>query len=198
MAEAINIRGPFAATEKSNTVIHSELSMLIRDCLNESRSAQKKLYDLYAPAAYGIIKRYLYNNDNLAQEILNDSFYKILTKLDQYTFQGAFEGWIRRIVINTITDHLRKNIKEEQPHKEVQPDDAYVHSDSLEKISHKELLNIIQTIPDTQRTVFNLFVFENYSHKEIGSILGINENNSRWHLNDARKRLKEKVNLILK
>lgn len=172
--------------------------MLIKDCIAQSRSAQKKLYDIYAPAAYGVIKRYLYKDETLAQEILNDSFYKVLTKLDQYTFQGAFEGWIRRIVINTITDHLRKNIKEDQPHKEVQPEDAYVQSDSLEKITHKELMGVIQTIPDTQRTVFNLFVFENYSHKEIGDILGINENNSRWHLNDARKRLKEKLNLILK
>jgi RNA polymerase sigma-70 factor (ECF subfamily) len=159
----------------------------------ESRSAQKKLYDLYAPAAYGIIKRYLYNNDNLAQEILNDSFYKILTKLDQYNFQGAFEGWIRRIVVNTLTDHLRKHIKPDQMHKEVQPEDAYINSDSVEKLSHKELLQLVHTLPDTQRTVFNLFVFENYSHREIGSILNINETNSRWHLNDARRRLKEKL-----
>lgn len=198
MAEVINIHAPFRVTERSTTAVHSELSVLIKDCIAQSRSAQKKLYDIYAPAAYGVIKRYLYKDETLAQEILNDSFYKVLTKLDQYTFQGAFEGWIRRIVINTITDHLRKNIKEDQPHKEVQPEDAYVQSDSLEKITHKELLGVIQTIPDTQRTVFNLFVFENYSHKEIGEILGINENNSRWHLNDARKRLKEKLNLILK
>jgi len=184
------------AAERTTTV-QSELSILIRDCINQSKSAQKKLYDIYAPAAYGVIKRYLYGNESLAQEILNDSFYKILTKLDQYNFQGAFEGWIRRIVVNTITDNLRKNIKDDQPHKEVQPEDAYIQSDSLSKISHKELLQVVQTIPETQRTVFNLFVFENYSHREIGKILGINENNSRWHLNDARKRLKEKLTNIL-
>lgn len=198
MSETINIRSSFAATDRSTMVVHSELSMLIRDCIAQSRSAQKKLYDIYAPAAYGVIKRYLNNNEPLAQEILNDSFYKVLTKLEQYTFQGAFEGWIRRIVVNTITDHVRKNIKEDHPHKEVQPEDAYVVSDSVEKISHKELMKIVQALPDTQRTVFNLFVFENYSHKEIGNILNINENNSRWHLNDARKRLKEKLNFILK
>jgi RNA polymerase sigma-70 factor (ECF subfamily) len=184
------------AAERSAGV-QSELSMLIRDCLDQSRSAQKKLYDLYAPGAYGVIRRYLYNNEPLAQEILNDAFYKVLTKLEQYNFQGAFEGWIRRIVVNTITDHMRKNIKDDQPHKEVQPEDAYVQSDSVARLSHKELLKVIQTIPETQRTVFNLFVFENYSHKEIGNILGINENNSRWHLNDARKRLKEKITNIL-
>jgi len=197
LSETINIRNHFTTAERSTTtIVHSELSMLIRDCLQQSRSAQKKLYDQYAPAAYGIIKRYLYNNESLAQEILNDSFFKVLTKLEQYNFQGPFEGWIRRIVVNTITDNLRKNIKEDQPHKEVQPEDAYVSSESVEKIAHKELLKMVQSLPDTQRIVFNLFVFENYAHKEIAAILNINENNSRWHLNDARKRLKEKINFI--
>jgi RNA polymerase sigma factor (sigma-70 family) len=177
---------------------HSELSMLIRDCIAESQSAQKKLYDLYAPAAFGIIKRYMYDNEAAAEELLNDAFYKVLTRLGQYKFNGVFEGWIRRIVVNTATDYLRKNIKDEQLHKEVQPEDAYVPSESVEKISHKELLKVIQTLPDGQRTVFNLFVFENYSHKEIATILNINENNSRWYLNDARKRLREKINFMMK
>jgi RNA polymerase sigma factor (sigma-70 family) len=170
--------------------------MLIRDCIAEIPSAQQKLYDTYAPAAYGVIKRYMYNNEAMAQEILNDSFFKVLTKLDTYNFQGVFEGWIRRIVVNTVTDYLRKSMKVEQ-HKEVQPEDAFVASDSVEKISHKELLKMVQELPDGQRAVFNLYVFENYSHKEIATILNINENNSRWHLNDARRRLKEKINFMM-
>ncbi len=196
MSQAININSQIGTLERSETS-HNELSILIRDCIAESPSAQKRLYDLYAPAAYGVIKRYMYNDDFAAQEILNDSFYKILTKLKQYTFQGAFEGWIRRIVVNTVTDHLRKNIKDNQQHKEVQEQDAYINSESVENISHKELLNIIQTIPDAQRTVFNLYVFENYSHKEIATLLNLTESNSRWYLNDARRRLKEKINFIL-
>jgi len=193
LAEVLNISSKNSVVEKSFTS-HNELSILIRDCIAKSPSAQKKLYDLFAPAAYGVIKRYLYHDEFAAQEVLNDSFYKILTKLDQYSFQGAFEGWIRRIVVNTVTDHLRKNIKAES-NKEVQEDDAYIGSDSVEKISHKELLNIIQSIPDTQRVVFNLYVFENYSHKEIAALLNLTETNSRWYLNDARRRLKEKINL---
>ena len=122
---------------------------------------------------------------------------KILTKLDQYSFQGVFEGWIRRIVVNTVTDYLRKNIKDAKSNKEVQEDDAFINSESVEKISHKELLNVIQTIPDAQRVVFNLYVFENYSHKEIATLLNLTESNSRWYLNDARRRLKEKLNFIL-
>ncbi len=69
---------------------------------------------------------------------------------------------------------------------------------SVEDLSHKELLKIVATLPDAQREVFNLFVFENYSHKEIAEILNINQNNCRWHLNDARRRLKEKINALIK
>jgi len=198
LSELINIYNSQTPASEQRVAGHSELSLLIRDCIAESKSAQKKLYDLYAPAAYGVIKRYMSHNEAAAEELLNDAFYKVLTRLKQYSFNGAFEGWIRRIVINTATDYLRKNIKDEQAHKEVQAEDAYVASESVEKISHKELLQIIQTLPDGQRTVFNLFVFENYSHKEIANILDINENNSRWYLNDARRRLKEKLNFMMK
>ena len=174
-----------------------ELNMLIRDCIAKSRSAQKRLYDLYAPEAYGIIKRLIYNNDSLADEILNEAFFKIFRDLEKYAFQGAFEGWIRRIVINTTADHLRKKIKAE-PLREVQPEDAYINNESVENISHKEILKIIATLPDTQRNVFNLFVFEDCSHKEISEILNISQNNCRWYLNDARRRLKEKIMLTTK
>ncbi len=195
LSESIHIGTHYSLTGQSSQV-QDELATLIRECTSGSRSAQKRLYDKYSPAVWGTIKRYVYNNDQVAQEILNDCFLKIFTKLGQYSFQGAFEGWIRKLVVNTITDTLRKNIHPEQ-HKEMQPEDVFINSESVEKISHKELLKVIDSIPDTHRLVFNLFVFENYSHKEIASLLNINENNSRWHLNDARRRLKEKlINLM--
>ena len=155
--------------------------------------AQKKLYDQYAPFIYGIIKRYVYNGGQ-ADEILNDSFYKILTGLHGYAFKGSFEGWMRRIVNNTITDNFRKNIKKEPAYKvDIETTDVHVDGEVAGRMGYKELLKLIHQLPDTQRAVFNLFVFEQYSHKEIADHLGINENNSRWHLNDARKRLKEKI-----
>lgn len=196
MSGAKNINNQLTASEKS--LSGDELHSLIRDCIAKSRSAQKKLYDLYAPGAYGIIKRYIYNNDSSAQEILNDSFFKIFTKLDQYSFSGVFEGWIRRIVVNTLVDHIRQNVKYDRLHKEIQPEDASVSSEPIEKMSYKELLGVVHTLPEAQRSVFNFFVFENLSHKEIGAALNINENNSRWYLNDARRRLKEKLNIIMK
>lgn len=89
-------------------------------------------------------------------------------------------------------------MKDTQLHKEIQPEDIFVNGTSVENISYKELLVLIQTLPDPQRAVFNLFVFEDYSHKEIAVMLNIKENNSRWHLNDARRRLKEKIDFIIK
>ena len=175
-----------------------DLAMLIRECMNHSRSAQKKLYEQFAPAAYGIIKRYLFSHEEAAQEILNDAFFKILTKLDQYSFQGSFEGWVRRIVVNTVTDYLRKNVKDVPPVKEVQEHDAHTNSGSVEVMTQKEMLQVIQTLPAVHLAVFNLFVFEQYPHKEIAALLGISENNSRWYLNNARRRLKEKINAFIK
>ena len=169
---------------------------LIKECIAQKRASQKKLYDQYAPLLYGIIKRYTYN-DGQADEILNDAFFKILTRLHGYSFKGSFEGWMRRIVINTITDNFRKYIKKEPAYKvEIETTDVQVEGDIIGRLGYKELLALIHQLPDTQRTVFNLFVFEQLSHKEISEILGINENNSRWHLNDARRRLKEKVTLM--
>ncbi len=173
-----------------------ELKVLIGQCIAHSRSAQKKLYDLYAPDAYGIIKRLIYNDEPRAKEILNTAFYKVFKDLEKFAFQGAFEGWIRKIVVHTVADHMRQKIKA-APQREVLPEDAYIDSESVENLSHKELLKIVATLPDAQREVFNLFVFENYSHKEIAKLLNINQNNCRWHLNDARRRLKEKINALV-
>jgi len=108
LPKIVNVSTHFPASEKSSTRV-DELNILIGDCIAHSRSAQKKLYDLYAPEVYGIIKKYVYNNDSVAKEILNDSFFKIFRDLGQYSFQGAFEGWIRRIVVNEALTYLRRN-----------------------------------------------------------------------------------------
>ena len=174
-------------------VREDELTRLIRECIAGTPSAQKRLYERFSPMVYGIIKRYLYKEEHAAQELLNDSFIKVFAKLEQYSFQGAFEGWIRRITVHTVTDYLRKKIRDDRQIVEIQAESVFVASEGLEQVSFKELLALVHGLPDTQRTVFNLFVFENYSHKEIAELLGLKENNCRWHLNDARNKLKDKL-----
>lgn len=187
----------YAAAEDSLSK-NDELRALIGDCIAQSRTAQKKLYDKYSPAAYGIIRRYMYPDESAAQEILNDAFFKIFTKLSQYSFQGAFEGWIRKVVVNTIADYVKRNVKVKVSGNELKQDDVPVKNDTVSGMSYKELLKLVHELPDVQRIVFNLFVFEDYSHRDIATILKINENNSRWFLNDARNRLKQRLNTLMK
>lgn len=192
MTDQDNILG-YTSPDKSMPE-HDALHALVKACISQNRAAQKELYVKYSPLVYGIIRRYEYDQ-HIGQEILSDAFMKIFTKLHLYSFKGAFEGWIRKIVVNTITDHARKNIKHNQHIKhDVQLENMVVSENVADRLTYKELLKLVYELPGTQRTVFNLFVFESFSHKDISEHLGITENNSRWHLNDARRRLKEKIN----
>lgn len=195
----LNIRAPLAEYLNIPADSHreqDEVYALIRACIAQDRKAQRAMYERYSPVIYGIIKRYEYNDES-AMEILNDSFLKIFMKLSQFSFQGAFEGWMRKIAVNTITDHIRKNIKEREVIKSDGKEyDGHVEGNIVEGMAYKELLKVVHTLPDMQRAVFNMYVFENYMHKEISEALNINENNCRWYLNDARKRLKEKINAL--
>lgn len=169
------------------------LDALLAACINNDRIAQRKLYDTYASMVYGIIRRYT-SDEATAQDIQSEAFYRIFKRLEQYRFEGAFEGWMRRIAVHAVADHFRKHKPENIPLTEATGDiPAYNDSGGISGLAYKELLALIHELPTTQRTVFNLFVFEQLSHKEIANLLGISENNSRWHLNDARRRLKERI-----
>lgn len=176
----------------------ADLTTLVKECIAQSRIAQKRFYDKYSPLIYTIIRRYEYN-EHSACEILNDVFLKIFTKLEQYSFEGSIEGWMRRITINTVTDHIRKYAKDKQVvSSELQDYNAYVDSGAVQGMAYKELVELIHGLPEMQKAVFNLHVFESLPHKEIGTLLNITENNSRWYLNMARKNLKEKITLLTK
>jgi RNA polymerase sigma-70 factor (ECF subfamily) len=187
---------PQLSSKGSIAIDTDGLSLLINQCRLKDRKAQKDLYDRFAPTLYAKIRRYIPEFSN-ANEILNESFFKILTNLDTYAATGSFEGWMHRITINTIMDFLRKNIKHSQAIKsDTEEIEVAIPETSVGKIAYKELLALVHSLPDAQRSVFNMFVFDDYSHKEIAIHLGITENNSRWHLNDARRRLKEKIDAL--
>lgn len=195
----LNRHNPGGLSEKDKgTSAWDDVTVLIRECIARNRQAQKMLYEKYSPTAYSIIRRYT-RHDELAQEMLNDAFFKILTKLEMYNFTGSFEGWIRRVVVNTVTDHLRKYNRDNQMlHAKEMPEEVYVETDTVSRMSYKELLEVVHSLPDMHRAVFNLFVFESLKHKEIAEELDITEGNSRWYLNDARRRLKEKLSAKMK
>jgi RNA polymerase sigma-70 factor (ECF subfamily) len=200
---AINIIHSLADSSSNNRTqkgakapLADGLQLLIAACVRQERSAQQRLYDRYASWIYGIVRRYT-EDDGIAQDIQSEAFCRIFSRLAQYRFEGAFEGWMRRIAVHATADYFRRHRSGDVSLNESTQDLPQQYAaNGLSNLSYKELLGMIHELPPTQRAVFNLAVFEQYPHKEIGSMLGISENNSRWHLNDARRRLKEKIAAI--
>ena len=179
--------------DKQGTGQSGQLVSLIRSCIDMDRSAQERLYNTYAGSIYSMIGRYI-RDEHLAKDILSETFFRVFTKLELYKTDISFTGWIRKIAVHTITDHFRKHGKHiDSGGQDPEETRQSVPDEAISNISYKELLAHVHQLPHMQRTIFNLFVFEEYSHKDIAALLDISENNSRWHLNDARRRLKHAI-----
>ncbi len=133
--------------------------------------------------------RYTKDTDE-AKDVLQDAFIKVFSRINTYTRQGTLKSWIHSIMIHTALDHYRA-MKRDLKLLEVEGEkDDFIEAEVEGTIAYEEILQIIQKLPDTQRTVFNLYVMEGYSHKEIAEELGTTEGGSKWHLFEARKNLK--------
>lgn len=166
---------------------------LAKNCIEGDQLAQRKLFEMYAPKMMGVCLRYTKDVEQ-AEDVLQDGFVKVFTKLDKYTGEGSLEGWVRRIMVNTALDHIRKNQKFNA---NVAMDDVEYKvesdSDALSSLMEEDLLKLIQEMPDGYRTVFNMFAIEGYSHKEIGEQLGVSENTSKSQYSRAKAYLRMKV-----
>lgn len=159
---------------------------LIQACIKEDKGAQKALYDLFSAKMYFVCLRYA-RHEAEAQDILQDGFIKVFDKLDSFRFNGSFEGWIRRIMVNTALNNCRKSTYKYENIGIEDYQDKVVNSKAISRLSEQELLSVIQQLPDGYRMVFNLYIIEGYSHKEIADMLAISENTSRSQLAKARK-----------
>ncbi|MFT5146092.1 MAG: RNA polymerase sigma factor (sigma-70 family) [Polaribacter sp.] len=155
-------------------------------------AAQSEIYKLYADVLFGISLKYSRNYQD-AEDTLQDSFLIIFDKIKQYNNKGSFEGWLKRIVINTALQKYRKK-NHLQLIKEVSDTEEVVEVDFED--THLDigfLLKLVQELPDKYRLVFNLYVLDSYSHREISKMLNISEGTSKSNLSRARKKLKEKL-----
>lgn len=166
---------------------------LVKSCIKGDRAAQKAIYDRLAPRMFPICIRYM-GDRSIAEDVLQDGFITLFTKLKDYKGDGSFEGWARRIFVTTSLMSLRKK-------------DALKMSDELDlargmksetvsqtqNLGYKELMELVMSLPPGFRTVFNLYSIEGYSHKEIGQMLGISETTSRTQLSRARTWLQNKI-----
>ncbi len=168
---------------------------LIRGCLRGSARYQRLLYERYASRMYAVCLRYARTPSDAA-DILQEGFIKVFTKLEQFQFQGSFEGWIRRIIINTaLRMYQRQRFDCESSGWERMPD-APIEPDAIDSLSEAELLQLISRLPDGYRIVFNLVAIEGYSHAEAAEMLGIQESTSRSQLTKARRWLCDQLQAL--
>jgi RNA polymerase sigma-70 factor (ECF subfamily) len=166
---------------------------LIESCRKGNRLAQQELYQKYSGKMMGVCLRYLGDRET-ARDVLQDGFVRVFSSLNGYSGIGSFEGWIRRIIVNTALEHLRKNdiLKEAA---DIDCASGIVNEDCavMTRLSAEEILKLVAELPTGFRTVFNLFSIEGYSHKEIGEMLGITESTSRSQLTRAKAILQRKI-----
>lgn len=153
---------------------------------------QEELYRRFSPRMYAVCLRYAGSSDE-AEDILQEGFIKIFKKLDSFRGDGSFEGWIRRIFVNTAIEHFRRK-RYLQPVTEKEENTLEGKSlSALDGLAEKDILELVRQLSPGYRTVFNMYVVEGYTHKEIGDILGISEGTSKSQLSRAKVILQDMV-----
>ena len=173
---------------------------LITACINRERKAEFEMYRLTYGYLMGISYRYV-NSREEAQELVNIGFLKILSNLEKYRPEVPFKSWIRKVMINVVIDEYRK---EKRHNENITYVEEYHETEkfsevntAMTKMNVEQIHALITQLPPVSRKVFNLFVIDGYSHKEIGGMLNISQGTSKWHLNFSRTKLKEMItNLI--
>ncbi|WP_294733693.1 sigma-70 family RNA polymerase sigma factor [uncultured Flavobacterium sp.] len=163
---------------------------LIKNCQQNNIKAQEQLYRLFAPKLFAVCLKYSRNRAD-AEDNLQDGFLLLFKKIGQFKFKGSFEGWAKRVMVNNVLQKYRSEGIFEIV-SENMPDEVEVEIED-DNISMDFLLDIIRQLPDRYRMVFNLYVTDGYSHKEIADMLGITTGTSKSNLSRARMILKEKI-----
>ncbi|MBK8292027.1 MAG: RNA polymerase sigma factor [Flammeovirgaceae bacterium] len=174
------------------TIYRAKDVELIEGCKRQNRDAQKRLYERYASKWYALFCRYIKDKIE-AEDVLIVAFTKILNKIDQYTGEGNFEGWMRKVIVNEALSYLRKN-KNMYLETDIEAADYEPDYENLEKnLEAEDLLKMIDQLPTGYRIVFNLYAIEGYSHQEIANQIGISENTSKSQLSRARASLQKSL-----
>ncbi len=165
---------------------------LIEGCLKDDRRMQEELYQRFSPRMYAVCLRYAGNADE-AQDVLQDGFIKIFKKMDSFRGEGSFEGWMRRVFVNTAIEHFRRK-RYLMPVTEKEENTLEgKYTSVLDDLGAKDILALVQELSPGYRTVFNMYVVEGYTHREIADMLGISEGTSKSQLSRAKVILQDMV-----
>jgi len=167
---------------------------LINGCIRENAACQKEVFNRFASQMLGVCHRYARNSAD-AEDILQDAFIKIFKKIGQFKFEGSFEGWVRRIVVNTALKKysLVRYDKEFSGLTISESQEGQSDPVAYSQLTEKDLLELINSLPDGYRLIFNLYVIEGYQHEEIATMLGIQPGTSRSQLVKSRMMLQKKI-----
>lgn len=168
---------------------------LIQGCIDGDRRCQQQMYERFYGKMMVVCMRYA-KDDDAALDAFQEAFIKVFNNLEAYTGNGSFEGWIRRIMVNTSIDHLRKNKRLNEMYvvnEEITVDETEDEPtvDDVQSLSFQELMKYIQQLSPAYRSVFNMYVVDGFTHQEIADELGISVGTSKSNLNKAKKNLKK-------
>ncbi len=165
---------------------------LINGCMEDNRRMQEEMYRRFSPRMYAVCLRYAGNAEE-AEDILQEGFIKVFKKLDSFRREGSFEGWVRRIFVNTAIEHFRRK-RYLMPVTEKEENTIEgKYTSVLDDLGAKDIMALIQKLSPGYRTVFNMYVVEGYTHKEIAEMLGISEGTSKSQLSRAKVILQDMV-----
>lgn len=169
----------------------NDLNQIIRDCQNNKRKSQQLLYEMFASKMFGVCLRYCKNRTE-AEDCLQEGFIKVFSKIHLFGFKGSFEGWVRRIIVNTVIEYFRKRqpeiLVDEFPLIKEEEEEVYIPV-----VKENELMDMIQELPPKYRVVFNMYAIEGYTHKEIAEETGVSVGTSKSNLSRARQWLKQRI-----
>ncbi len=164
---------------------------ILKGCLKNEAAAQKELYGRYSPKMLAVCYRFAHNRED-AEDMLQEGFIKVFSQIHTFRNQGAFEGWIRRIIVHTCINNLKKNRKFNESVDIIHATGLQVREESVPSIVQaKQVVECIRILPIGYRTVLNLYAIEGYSHREIGNMLAIEESTSRSQYTRAKQMLEE-------
>jgi RNA polymerase sigma-70 factor (ECF subfamily) len=168
------------------------LSDIINGCIEGNSIAQQQLYQRFAGKMFAVCLQYAGDYDE-AKDVLQEGFIRVFLNLKQFEEKGSFEGWIRRIMINTALEKYRDKYYLNRVDNQEENIEVGINDDVFEDLSAQDLLRMIRELSPKYRMVFNLYAIEGYSHKEISALLNISEGTSKSNLSRARAILQEKV-----
>lgn len=167
-------------------------SQLVENCIKGERASQKALYEMYSAKMFSICLKYSKNQMD-AEDILQEGFVKLFNNLARFRGEGSFEGWVRRIFVNTAIEHIRRKKLNTSVGEGMENLIADKHHNALDNLYEKDIIKTSQTLSDGYRTVFNLYAIDGYSHKEIASKLGITESTSKSQFSRAKAILRNMI-----